>query len=255
MSDVVKDITKIKNYELFIDYRETKSKETRNEIFKKYKYIAEIVSKRFINKGIEYDDIYQIACIGLLYAIDRYDIEKGFEFTSFATPTIIGEIKKYFRDKGWSIRVPRRIQEASKKINDAKDILVQKLQRTPKVKDLSDFLGYTEEDILEAMEASKLFSPKSLDLSLDISDEEKDVKIIDLIGTDDKYFSELENQDFVNSVLLKLNKLEKTIINERYYNNKTQAQIAKQIGISQMTVSRVEKKAIEKFKLELKRIL
>ena len=98
MSDVVKDIKKIKNYELFIEYKEKKSVEIRNIIFEKYKYIAEIVSRRFVNKGIEYDDIYQIACIGLLYAIDRYDVERGFEFTSFATPTIIGEIKKYFRD-------------------------------------------------------------------------------------------------------------------------------------------------------------
>lgn len=249
-----KDIKNIKNYELFIKFKKEKDIETRNLLFDKYKHIAEIVSRRFINKGIDYDDIYQIACIGLLFAIDRYDIEKGFEFTSFATPTILGEIRKYFRDKGWTIRVPRRIQEISNKIKDARIILIQELQRTPTVKDLASYLSFQEEDVLEALEANKMFSPKSLDLKIELSDEEKDLSLMDLIGVDDNYFIEFENEDFIKSVMLKLNELEKLIIEKRYYNFKTQIDIAKELNISQMTVSRIEKKALDKFRMELKKI-
>ena len=105
------------------------------------------------------------------------------------------------------------------------------------------------------MEAGKLFSPKSLDLSLEITDEEKDIKILDLIGSDDKYFTKFENEDFINSVMKKLNELEKKIITERYYKFKTQVDIAKKLNISQMTVSRIEKKALEKFRVELRKII
>ncbi len=116
----LEDIKKVDTKTLFKKFKETKDRKIREELIERHLYIAEILSKKYANRGIDYDDIYQVASIGLIYAIDRYDIDKGFEFSSFATPTIIGEIKKYFRDKGWTIRVPRRIQELSKKINNAK---------------------------------------------------------------------------------------------------------------------------------------
>lgn len=106
--------------ELFRKYRESKDIDIRNRLIENYMYIVDILSKKFINKGIEYEDIYQVGSLGLIYAIDRFDVEKGYEFSSFATPTIVGEIKKYFRDKGWAIRVPRRIQELSKKLTRLK---------------------------------------------------------------------------------------------------------------------------------------
>ncbi|MDD2447690.1 MAG: sigma-70 family RNA polymerase sigma factor, partial [Tissierellia bacterium] len=138
---------------LFRIYKEKREKEVRDILIEEHLYIAEILSKKYANRGIDYDDIYQVACIGLIYAIDRYDIDKGFEFSSFATPTIIGEIKKYFRDKGWTIRVPRRIQELSKKINNAKILLSQELQRSPTIEDIANYLNSTEEEVLEALEA------------------------------------------------------------------------------------------------------
>ena len=152
----LEDIKKVDTKTLFKKFKETKDRKIREELIERHLYIAEILSKKYANRGIDYDDIYQVASIGLIYAIDRYDIDKGFEFSSFATPTIIGEIKKYFRDKGWTIRVPRRIQELSKKINNAKMILSQEFQRTPTVKDIAEYLNSTEEEILEAMEGSKV---------------------------------------------------------------------------------------------------
>lgn len=239
---------------LFIDYKKNKNPDIREELISKHLYIAEILSKKYSNRGIEYDDIYQVACLGLIYAIDRYDLEKGYEFSSFATPTIIGEIKKYFRDKGWAIRVPRRIQEFSKKINNAKILLSQELQRTPTVGDIAEYLECTEEEVLEAMEASKVYTPQSLDMSLDSDSDDKDMSLASLIGKDDEDLNKLENRDFLLKTIDKLNDIEKKIIKGRYFLGQTQVDIAKEIGMSQMTVSRLEKKVIEKFRRELKEI-
>ncbi|MBU5428362.1 SigB/SigF/SigG family RNA polymerase sigma factor [Tissierella pigra] len=249
----LKDKMEIK--ELFKAYSETKDKDIRNKLIEKHIYIAEILSKKYANRGIEYDDIYQVACIGLIYAIDRYNIEKGYEFSSFATPTIIGEIKKYFRDKGWTIRVPRRIQELSKKINNAKVLLSQQLQRSPTIEDIANYLNYTEEEILEAMEASKVYTPQSLDVTYDSNSEDKDVNLADLIGEEDEYFSKIENNDFLTRTMEKLNDVEKQILIERYFNKKTQVSIAKDLEISQMTVSRIEKRVLEKLRKEVDKIM
>ena len=241
--------------ELFKAYKETKDKKIRDKLIEKHLYIAEILAKKYANRGIEYDDIFQVACIGLIYAIDRYDIDKGYEFSSFATPTIIGEIKKYFRDKGWTMRVPRRIQELSKKINNAKMQLSQKLQRAPTVEDIADYLGTTEEEVLEAMEASKVYTPQSLDIAFDTNNEDKDVILSDLIGEEDHYFSKIENNDFLVRTMEKLNDIEKRILIDRYFNKKTQVAIAKSLNISQRTVSRIEKRVLEKLRKELEKTM
>ena len=251
----IKDIDKIDTKNLFIQFKETKDQKIREALIERHLYIAEILSKRYANRGIDYDDIYQVACIGLIYAIDRYDVDKGFEFSSFATPTIIGEIKKHFRDKGWTIRVPRRIQELSKKINNAKITLSQQLQRSPTVEDIAEYLNSTEEEILEAMEGSKVYTPQSLDLTYDSNSDDKDVNLADLIGEEDIYFSKIENNDFLLKAIDKLNDMEKKILVDRYFNSKTQVSIANELNISQMTVSRIEKRVIEKFRKEMERTL
>lgn len=245
-----KDLTE---KELFKRYSTSKDVEIRNELISRYLYIAEILSKKFLNKGIDYEDIFQVASLGLIYAIERYDMDRGFEFSSFATPTIIGEIKKYFRDKGWSIRVPRRIQELSKKINVSKNILGQELQRVPTVKDIADYLNCTEDEVIEAMEASQVYTSRSLDLTYDNDGENKDIQLLDIIGETDKRFDQIENKDFLNKVIKKLNEVEKKVLEDRFFRNKTQMQVASELNVSQMTVSRMEKRIIEKFRIELKK--
>ncbi|MDD4725694.1 MAG: SigB/SigF/SigG family RNA polymerase sigma factor [Tissierellia bacterium] len=240
---------------LFRIYKEKREKEVRDILIEEHLYIAEILSKKYANRGIDYDDIYQVACIGLIYAIDRYDIDKGFEFSSFATPTIIGEIKKYFRDKGWTIRVPRRIQELSKKINNAKILLSQELQRSPTIEDIANYLNSTEEEVLEALEASKVYTPQSLDVTYDSNNDDKEVNLAELIGEEDLYFSKIENNDFLLKIMKKLNDIEKEILIERYFNKKTQVSIAKSLEISQMTVSRIEKKVLKKLRKEVEKTL
>ncbi len=245
-----KDEKKAEIKELFREYERTNDQEIREILIEKHLYIAEILSKKYANRGIEYDDLFQVASIGLIYAIDRFKVEKGFEFSSFATPTIIGEIKKHFRDRGWTIRVPRRIQELSKKVNNSKIHLAQTLQKAPTVADIAEYLECTQEEVLEAMEASKVYSPQSLDITFDSSGDDKDINLADLIGEEDHYFSKIENSDFLIKTMKGLNDVEKQIIIERYFNKKTQVSIAKSLDISQMTVSRIEKRVLEKLKRE-----
>ncbi len=250
MGEAIQNKKNIKNQDLFLQYKHNKDLEIRNEIFEKYRYMAEIISRKYTNKGIEHEDIFQIACMGLIYAIERFDVTKGFEFTSFATPTILGEIKKYFRDKGWAIKVPRKIQEISKKVNEANNTLSNQLNRAPTVGEISEYLNVTEEDVLEAFEAGKMFNSQSLDEKFDSSGDDSDLSLMDVVGQEDAHFIKIENQDFIQKSMNKLNDLERQIIIKRFYLSKTQSEIAKELNISQMTVSRIEKKSLEKLRIE-----
>ncbi len=249
------EYSKFETKALFILYNTDKNIKLRNELVNRHLYISEILAKKYVNKGIEYEDIFQVAALGLIYAIERFDVNRGFEFSSFATPTIIGEIKKYFRDKGWAVRVPRRIQELSKKINVAKVKLQQDLQRMPKVADIADYLSCTEEQIIEAMEASQVYTPKSLDIIYDSAGDDKDIQLMDIIGEDDKHFDFIENKEFIEKCIAKLNNIEKKIIVDRFFNNKTQIMVAEELNVSQMTVSRMEKKIIKKFQKDYKKLI
>lgn len=242
---------KEKEKEMFREYRRTKDKKLRDELIEKNLYIAEILAKKYLGKGIDYDDIYQIASIGIIYAVERFDPDKGFEFSSYATPTIIGEIKKYFRDKGWSIKVPRRVQENSKKIYNAKAYLSQSMQEVPSVADIADYLGISEDEVLETLEASKVYQPQSLDIQLDSKDEDRSANLGDLVGVEDKNFKEIENEDYLNRIFSKMSELEQAIIKGRYIEGKTQIALSKELDISQMTVSRIENKVLRKLKKEL----
>lgn len=241
--------------ELFNIYSKDKNVEIRNILIERHMYLANILSKKYTNKGVEFDDIYQVASLALIYAIDRYDIEKGYEFSSFATPTIIGEIKKYFRDKVWTVKVPRRIQELSKKISEAKLFLEQKNKRSPKAIDIANYLGCSEEEVLEAIEASYGYQPMSLDTSSNDDSDDKEITLKDKIGQEETSFGNIENMDFINKFIETLNELEVKIFKDRFFLDKTQSIIAKELEISQMTVSRLERKIIEKLKKEYEKNL
>lgn len=230
----------------FIKLRETGDLELRNKIITDHLYIAEILAKKYSNRGIEFDDLYQVASMGLVFAVDRFDISKGFKFSSFATPTIVGEIKRYFRDKGWVIRVPRRIQELSKKVNLVKNTLAQELQKQPTVDDIAERLGVDVEEILETMEASKVYTPQSLDKTFDTNNEDKDSSLADIIGFEDESFSDIDFEDLVDRLTENLNDIEKKIFYYRFFDKRTQISIAEELGVSQMTISRLEKKIIKK---------
>lgn len=223
----------------------------RDELIEKNLYISEILAKKYANRGIEFDDLYQIASLGLILAIDRFKIDKGFEFSSFATPTIIGEIKRYFRDKGWVIRVPRRIQELSKRINNAKIELAQRYKKTPNINEIAEYLEVSPEEVIEAMDASQVYSPQSIDKNLDNSSEDREVSFRDLLGEEDKNYKLVENMSFIKEVMEDFSDVEKKVVVYRFFDKMTQAAIADELDVSQMTVSRLEKKVIKKFRKEL----
>lgn len=248
-----KPLSKEERKSLFAEYAETGDKEIRDILIEEHLYIAEILAKKYMGKGIDYDDIFQVASMGLIFAVERFDPSKGFEFSSFATPTIIGEIKKHFRDKGWTIRVPRRIQELSKKINDAKLSLAQKNQRTPTIQEIAKTLDITTAEVLEVMEASKVYSPESLDMTFDSGGEDRELTRGDRIGVEEEYFNKVELNDFIQRAMENFNDVEKTILIDRYQYRKTQVSIAEKLGISQMTVSRIEKKLLEKMRKEIEK--
>lgn len=236
--------------ELFSEYSKTKDLAIRDELVVKHLYIAEILAKKYTGRGIDYDDLYQVASLALISAVERFDGSKGFVFSSFATPTIIGEIKKYFRDKGWMIRVPRRLQELAKKVNEAKNALSKVLDRSVKVSDIAAELHISDEEVMEAMEVGYVYSLKSLDGAMMAGDFENEVNLASMIGEEDKDIGDLYNKDYIEKCLAKLNKVEAEIIKGRFIDDKTQVELAKELGISQMTVSRMEKKIISRFRKE-----
>lgn len=233
---------------LFIRYRQEPSQANRNEIVSKYLYLAEIISRKFLNRGVEYEDIYQVACMALIKAVERFSTDKGVKFVSFATPTIIGEIKRYFRDKGSVIRIPRRIYEVYQKVNHARDHLSQELHRVPRVDEIARYLNISEETVLEIVESWNAYNMQSFDQNVYNDD---DLELHETIGSDDVTFERIENRDFLEKSLHRFNDAEKEFIRMRYFNNKTQKEIADKLGVSQMYVSRLERKVLDKFRTVL----
>lgn len=241
------------NKELFEKYQQTRDIELRNQIVEKYLYMVDILIRKYLNKGVDYEDLYQVGSMALVYAVERYDASKGYEFTSFATPTIIGEIKRYFRDKGWAIKVPRRLKEISAQLAPAKEVLYGKLSRIPTVSELAEYLGYLEDDILEAMEGGQAYSTYSLNQTFDDGGDEGEGAVLErFTGREESGFRSFENAELIKTVLADLSDKEKDIFRRRFFDNQTQQDIADDLGVSQMTISRLEKKIREKFKEALR---
>lgn len=247
----------VEDRELFEKYKKTGDKEYRNRIVEKYLYVVNILVKKYLNKGIEYDDLYQVGSMALVLAAERYDPDKGVEFSAFATPTILGEIKRYFRDKGWAMKVPRKMKDLSIKIPKIQQALEAELHRTPKVSEIADELGVTEDEVLEAMESGRAYSAVSLQQGMEESDSDSGSGngggpsfIERYTGEEDAAFDTFENADFLERTMKSFTPEEKRFCSMRFVDGKTQQQIAEELGVSQMTVSRIEKKIKAKFKEE-----
>ena len=246
----------MKNAELFARYAKTGDVEIRNRIVESHLYVVDILIRKYLNKGVEYDDLYQIGALALITAADRFDPERGYAFTSFATPTILGEIKKYFRDKEWSLKVPRRLKEINAKIATAKETLSLQLKRTPTIAELAEYMGRSEEEVLEAMESGKAYDAYSLSRPLfeggeDGTSAERFME--KFMAVEDAGFGRLEYEEIIQKVLCTLNEAERRVFRRRFLENKTQAEIAGEIGVSQMTISRAEKTIRNKFIKELEK--
>ncbi|MEG0292593.1 MAG: SigB/SigF/SigG family RNA polymerase sigma factor [Anaerovoracaceae bacterium] len=242
----------MKNQEMFEKYRESGDIEQRNLIVEEYLYLVDILIRKYLGKGFEYDDLYQVGALALISAVERFDPSKGFEFNSFATPTILGEIKKHFRDKGWSVKVPRRLKELSVAIPKAKEQLIGQLGRVPKVSEIADFLNEKEETILRAMESGAAYGALSLNQTFEENGDEGIASMFEkYTAEEEKGYVGIENREIIQNVLKELTGTNRYIFKKRFVEDQSQSEIAKKLGVSQMTISRAEKKILEKFAKEL----
>nr|WP_202434380.1 MULTISPECIES: RNA polymerase sigma factor SigF [unclassified Streptomyces] len=226
---------------LFVELRElpdgsAEKAELRNRLVRMHLPLVEHLARRFRNRGEPLDDLTQVATIGLIKSVDRFDPDRGVEFSTYATPTVVGEIKRHFRDKGWAVRVPRRLQELRLSLTTATAELSQQYGRSPTVHELAERLGISEEEVLEGLESANAYSTLSLDVP-DTDDESP--AVADTLGSEDEALEGVEYRESLKPLLEGLPPREKRILLLRFFGNMTQSQIAQEVGISQMHVSRL----------------
>ncbi|HEV3169808.1 MAG TPA: RNA polymerase sigma factor SigF [Actinocrinis sp.] len=220
-----------------LDPRDPARAQIRDRLVRMHLPLVEHLARRFRNRGEPLDDLTQVATIGLIKSVDRFDPQRGVEFSTYATPTIIGEIKRHFRDKGWAVRVPRRLQELRLSLTAATSELSQRNGRSPTVAELAAHLGLTEEEVLEGLESANAYSTLSLDVPESGDDESP--AVADSLGSEDEALEGVEYRESLKPLLEQLPAREKRILLLRFFGNMTQSQIADEIGISQMHVSRL----------------
>ena len=215
----------------------------RDDLVRLHLPLVEHCARRFRNRGEPYEDLVQVGTIGLIKSVDRFDVDRGVEFSTYATPTIIGEIKRHFRDKGWAIRVPRRLQELRMQISGATADLTQSLGRSPTPSELAERIGCSVEDVIEGIESSNAYSTLSLDAG-DSSDDGA-LSMLDTLGVDDAGLEHVDLRESIKPLLESLPAREKNILMLRFFKNMTQSQIAAEVGVSQMHVSRLLGKTLD----------
>jgi RNA polymerase sigma-B factor len=231
-------------------YHEHGDLAAREQLIEQYMSLVRSLARRYSYRGEQLEDLVQIGAIGLIKAIDRFDLSRGVELTTYATPNIIGEIKRHFRDKGWSVRVPRGLQELNVQLSRLLEQLTVQLGRSPTIAELAEAAGATEEEVLEALESGRAYSSVSLSASGD-GDEDGDLDPLDSIGTEEPRYEISEEWAVLEPGFRALDDREKTILHLRFFKGLTQSQIAQQVGISQMHVSRLIRRSLEKIREEI----
>lgn len=232
--------------QLFKKYRETGDIALRNKLAEHYLYIAEILAKKFVNRGVEYDDLYQVASLALLKGVERFDPDMGMQFTTFITPTVTGEIKNYFRDKSRAVKLPRRLAALRTEVRKKRDEIISETGRKPTAAQLAEALGVEEEEVLRAMESSGVVSLDSM-----ARDEEDEHSLYDVIADESNPFASFEDRETLNKAISSFSDIEKELLRLRYGEELSQTATAKKLGVSQMFVSRMERKLLQKLKEKL----
>jgi RNA polymerase sigma-B factor len=235
--------------ELFLRYKETGDTALRNAIAEKYLYIAEIIAKKFANRGVEYDDLKQVAALALVRGIDRFDPAMGMQFSTFITPTIAGEIKNYFRDKSRMVKLPRRLGEISLTIKKFAADYAAKEGVKPSVRKIAEALSLSEEEVVQALEIG---GTVSLDSMAADSEGESDRSLYALLANDEDKYENFETKETLKAALRDFSDTEKALVKFRYMDELSQSETAKRLGVSQMFVSRMERKVLENLREKLK---
>jgi RNA polymerase sigma-B factor len=236
-------------HDRFVEYRRTGDRRMRDELVEEHVGLAEYLARRFADRGESFDDLRQVALVGLLKAVERFEPDRGLRFSTFATPTIVGELKRHFRDRGWAVRVPRRVQELHLQLVKVVSTLSQELGRSPTPEEIAKRTGTRVEDVLEAMEAGGVYRLASLDAAL-ANEERSSLDLSARLGEDDLEFDGVERREELSALLAHLPPRERRIVFLRFFEGLTQSEIATEIGISQMHVSRLLAKSLETLRAE-----
>ncbi len=225
---------------LIARYHSSGDMAARDAVAEAYLYIAEIIARRFSGRGVDYDDLYQVAALALVRALDRFDPARGVQFDSYATPAMVGEVRNYFRDKSRLIRAPRGSAEALRRVSRLTGELTQSLGRSPRIDELAEAAGMNEDEVLELLEMSA--PPVSLNQT---PEEDETADLLNLFGAEETGFSAFETRDMFARALAKLSEREQQVVRLRFFENLSQREAAERLNISQMTVSRAEKSALK----------
>ncbi|WP_018681140.1 SigB/SigF/SigG family RNA polymerase sigma factor [Actinokineospora enzanensis] len=234
---------------LFVELVELSAEDTRREAVRDklvtgHLPLAEHIALRFTHRGVGREDLTQVATVGLIHAVDRFDPGRGIDFLSFAVPTIMGEVRRYFRDTAWAVRVPRRLKELHLTITAASNELSQRLGRAPTPSEIATHLGMNREEVYEGLEAGQVYQSVSLDEALSSGDPDSD-PLADTLGEEDSTLRGIEDHESLRPLIEKLPERERRILMLRFFRNMTQTQIAEKIGVSQMHVSRLLTRTLE----------
>ncbi len=231
---------------IFQEFASTRDRALRDQLIEAHLGLAEYLARRFSNRGEPLDDLVQVASLGLVKAVERFDPSRGLEFTTFATPTIVGELKRHFRDKGWAVRVPRRVQELHLRVTGVIDDLQLELGRSATVAEIAVRAGTSEDEVIEAVDAGSAYRSTSLDASR--GDDEESPGLLGQLGEIDPELARAESRTELNPLMAELASREQLMLYLRFYEGKTQSEIAKRLGISQMHVSRLLSRSLERLR-------
>jgi RNA polymerase sigma-B factor len=230
---------------LLVRYHREGDLAAREELAQRFLPLARDLALRYSYTDEPVDDLFQVASLGLVKAIDRYEPERGSKFTSYAAPTILGELKRHFRDKGWALHLPRELQERTLAVSRTTEMLSTRLGRSPKVREIARELGRSVEEVLEAQEAAASYEAASLDAPT-ARDDDESAALVDLIGDDDTSFELVESRDAISDAWKALSDVERRVLALRFMHDLTQREIGERIGYSQMHVSRLLRRALDR---------
>ena len=229
--------------ELLVRYHELGDLAAREELVERFLPLARDLALRYTYADEPYDDLLQVACLGLIKAIDRFEPGRGTKFTSYAAPTILGELKRHFRDKGWSLHVPRDLQERTLAVSRATEVLSTELGRSPNVREVAGHLGCSVEQVLEAQEAAASYEAASLDAPI-ARDDDESAALVDLLGSEDTAYELVEDREAIARTWKELPDEERSVLELRFMHDLNQREIGERIGYSQMHVSRLLRRAL-----------
>jgi RNA polymerase sigma-B factor len=230
--------------ELLLRLKEQQDGAAREELITRYLPLVKSLARRFASRGQPMEDLIQVGSIGLIKAIDRFDLDRGVELSTYATPTIMGEIKRYFRDKGWAVKVPRALQDLSVRLNRVIEQLTVELCRSPTIAELAAATEVSEEEVVEALESGRAYSSVSI-FSGGIGEGNETLELLDYLGSEEEAYEIFEQRRVLAPAMARLDPRERLILHLRFFEGMTQTQVAARIGISQMHVSRLIRRSID----------